>query len=102
MNRIFLSDGTNRWFDQSVATEYEEDTRFDGRNQISINTGSQWHHETVYRTSGGKWVLCEFSSYLDRPDRYGLLDSEDAAVWLARNGHKIPKSLTGYLPPLEI
>ena len=55
MRRQALTDGTGRWFDLDAAKRFDEATIWDGRNRISLATGSQWDHEALYRT--GQWPL---------------------------------------------
>lgn len=57
MNRIVLTDGSGRWFDGEKAQQWEEETYWNGNNHISKTTGSQWEHETLYRTKGEIYIL---------------------------------------------
>jgi hypothetical protein len=52
MSRIALTDGSGRWFSDTTAEYFKEDTYHDGRNWISKATGSQTEHEGLYRTKG--------------------------------------------------
>lgn len=61
MKRINVSDGT--WFNEETATEYPENTYWNGNNHISLATGSQWDHELLYCTKGGAWVLHRWSQW---------------------------------------
>lgn len=87
------------WFDADKATKYDEDTRFNGSNQISVNTGDQWLHEALYKTRSGKWVLNAWSQWQGGYDTYKQIDPDAAAIWLVKNGHdeaapkKVLKSL---------
>lgn len=84
MTRIALTDGTNRWFDADKAELIKEDTFWNGNNWISKATGSQWEHEALYRTRGGKWILNHSSSYQGVPESYTEINSREAAEWLAK------------------
>lgn len=86
MKRIPLGDG--KWFNPSTAKQYQEDTHHDGRNHISVNTGTQWDHQSLYRTKGGTYVLCEWSDWQGSIERYGIMDEKSADDWLVANGHK--------------
>lgn len=68
------------WFDLDAAERFIERTVHDGRNAISVNTGSQWYHETLYRTAKGRWVL-------RRVDAWEECSPKVAAAWLILNGH---------------
>ena len=80
MNRIPLTDGTGRWFDASKAEEWDEDTRWDGNNHISIATGSQWHHERLYRTAGGVWIMHSSSNNQGSKDEFDEISADAAAA----------------------
>jgi hypothetical protein len=73
------------WFDDSTGERFGEDTRWDGSNHISVNTGSQWDHEELYRTAGGRWVRHEWSQRQGAQDRYAFVSDEQAREWLIVN-----------------
>lgn len=85
MSRVSLTDGSKAWFNTDSAISFEEDTRCDGRNQISVPTGSQWHHEYLYYTKSGKWVKNEFSNYQGSLETYEQIDEQEAIDWLILN-----------------
>ena len=85
MARVALTDGSGSWFDDKAAILFKEDTNWDGRNQISVPTGSQWDHEYLYYTKSGKWVLNDFSNYQGSLDGYRQIDESDAIAWLIQN-----------------
>lgn len=86
--RIVLEDG--RWFALESARAFAEAREFDGRNMISLATGSQWDHETLYRTKGGRWVLNHWSQWQGSRETYAEISDEEAAAWLVRNQHTEP------------
>ena len=100
MKRITLPDG--RWFDESKARQWAEDTNWDGSNHISIATGSQWEHERLYRTASGNWVLHNWSQWQGTSPGYEIITDDAAARWLGRNGHAIPADLAEQFGELEI
>jgi hypothetical protein len=73
------------WFDRAKAEKFEEATRWDGNNHISIATGSQYDHEILYRTAGGRWVLHSWSQWEGRPERYQFTNADEAREWLLLN-----------------
>lgn len=81
-----LSDG--RWFDPAKATRYDEATRWDGNNHISLATGSQWEHQELYRTAGGRWVLHSWSQWQGSGESYEPIDETAAVAWLVANEHE--------------
>lgn len=101
MDRVTLGNG--RWFDVDSARCWGEDTNFDGNNFISVNTGSQWDHECLYRTPKGVWILHDWSQWQGSgPGSYDIISESDAAAWLVRNGKKIPKIAQSAVAALEI
>lgn len=73
------------WFDDEKAESFQEATWWDGNNHISIATGSQWDHEALYRTVGGRWVLRFWSQWQGRPETYRFLTDSEAETWLLKN-----------------
>lgn len=85
MSRVALTDGSKAWFDTKAAVLFKEDTNFDGRNQISVPTGSQWDHEWLYYTKSGKWVLNDWSQYQGSAEGYRQISEQEAIDWLVQN-----------------
>lgn len=89
-NVYAYSDDTDRprivgHFDRDKATEYPEDTRFDGSNLISLATGTQWEHEAVFRTAGGLWVMNWWSQWQGSQETWQYVEPEWVREWLLRN-----------------
>ena len=88
MRRMYLNDGTQAWFDCDQAEVFEEDLQSDGKNFISVATESQFEHENLYRTKGGKWVKNCWSQWQGSiGGNYGI-SLEDAVLWLDKNGYE--------------
>ncbi len=73
------------WFDDSAAEMFSEQKAWNGSNRISVHTGSQWNHEALYHTAGGRWVLHEWSNYVGARDSYRFVTDEQAHEWLLLN-----------------
>lgn len=86
--RVTLTDGSGRWFALDAAERFDEDVIWDGRNHVSRATGSQWDHEVLYRTAGGRWVLHRWSQWQGTLPSWTEIDNKAAARWLAINGHE--------------
>lgn len=86
MARTALTDGSGKWFDDDTAIHFKETLRFDGRNNISVHTDDQWHHEELYYTKGGKWVLYEWSNWQGSKPTYSLITEEEAIEWFVIDG----------------
>jgi hypothetical protein len=87
MGRIVLTDGSGRWFETSKAKSWEEATRWNGNNHISKATGSQWEHETLYRTAGGIYVIEHTSQWQGSTPTIEEVTASEAAAWLSTNEH---------------
>jgi hypothetical protein len=75
------------WFDRTAARAFEEDEWWDGSNYISVATDSQWEHEELYRTAGGRWVLHSWSQWQGTRPGWEFVSDEAARTWLLRNHH---------------
>lgn len=75
------------WFDADTATVFGEDTYFDGNNHISRATGSQWDHQALYRTKGGRYVLHSWSQWQGSVPTWQFLTDDQARDWLLANEH---------------
>jgi hypothetical protein len=102
MKRIVLTDGSGRWFDIDKAERFDEDTYWDGRNMISKATGSQWHHEVLYRTAGGKWILHRWSQWQGDRESWTEVTDDAAAAWLVTNGYEPHPACAREYEALEI
>ena len=98
--RQVLEDG--RYFDTTKAEKWEETRTFDGRNHVSDATGSQWEHERLYRTAGGKWVLYHWSQWQGSHETWTEIPNEDAARWLVRCGYDTHAACRAEYAALEL
>ncbi len=85
MERQALDNGN--WFDLDKATSWTEGRYFDGNNHISLATGTQWDHEKLFRTAGGRWILYGWSQWQGRRETWTEVSNADAARWLVKNEH---------------
>jgi hypothetical protein len=87
MGRITMrgDGGVLRWFDPDTATEIAEATDWDGHNQQSVHTGKHGHHQSLYRTKSGRWVLCAWSQWQGTLPHYEFIPDEAAREWLIVN-----------------
>lgn len=92
MSRYRMDDGTV--VDTANAKKsWEENTRWNGNNHISVATGSQWHHETLYRSRKGRYYIERTSQYQGSSPGAEWISKRAAAAWLAANDHEIPEDL---------
>jgi hypothetical protein len=80
--------------DTFLATDsWDEDTWFDGSNNVSKATGSNLDHEKLHVSSKGRYYVVSTSQWANKPDAARWLTPSEAAAWLFRNGHDLPDDL---------
>jgi len=100
--RQCLTDGTGRFFYPQKAERYDESVYFDGENVISRATGSQWDHETLYRTAGGRWILHSWSQRQGTPETWEEVDEATAVKWLVINRYEDVPEIEEEVASLEV
>ena len=81
MSRYRMDDGTV--VDTSNATQsWDEDTRWDGSNNISVATGGQWCHQTLYRSRKGRYYVEHTSQWQGSVPHVEWVSPQDATRWL--------------------
>ena len=85
-------------YDTATATRsWVEQTEFDGMNDISLATGSQWNHEKLHVTGNERFFVHWWSQWQGSRERLFPLTHVEAAEWLVRNQYELPASLVGVL-----
>lgn len=84
----------NKVFDTEKAkARWEEVLDFDGGNHISRVTGSQWNHETLYKSLQGRYYVVRSSDVQGSQDEMEILCPREAAAWLILSDHDLPEDL---------
>lgn len=73
------------WFDKDRATRIDEETTWNGNGHVSVHTHTQFMHQGLYRTAGGRWVLCRFSDWQGSQPTYEFVTDDEARSWLLVN-----------------
>jgi hypothetical protein len=76
-----------------ASANWEEDTRWNGNNHISVATASQFEHEKLYRSRKGRYYVEHTSQWQGSTPRAEWVSPEEAAQWLLANGHELPADL---------
>lgn len=76
-----------------AAWSWNEATRWDGNNHISVATGSQWNHQKLHRSRKGRYYLEHWSQWQGSTPRAEWISQHAAAAWLIANDHEIPHDL---------
>jgi len=80
----------------NAVRSWEEATRWDGSNHISKATGTQWDHETLYKSRKGRYYVEHTSQWQGSTPRAEWLSPEAATRWLLQNDHELPEDLEQY------
>lgn len=80
---------------ENASEHWEEATRWDGHNHISVATGSQWVHQALYRSRKGRYYIEHTSQWQGSFPSAEWVSNEEAARWLVANGEPLPKELAG-------
>lgn len=81
--------------------EYSEAMDWDGRNHIGRATGSQREHETLYKSSKGRWYIESYSDWQGSVPSARYISETEACAWLLKNDHKLPKDLLALQEEVE-
>lgn len=89
MTRINLTEegiATGLWFDpDKVLLFIDESTYWNGSNQISRSTGSQFEHEGIYFTKSKQFVIYKHSDYQGSPSVFEKIDTDEVVAFIIRN-----------------
>ena len=92
MSTYKMDDGTVIDTDKAQQ-HWDEDTNWDGSNHISKATGSQWNHQTLYKSRKGRYYVEHTSQWQGSRPHVEWVSNEEAARWLLNNEHELPTDL---------
>jgi hypothetical protein len=95
-----MEDGTIVDTDKAQ-THWDEDTYWNGHNHISKATGSQWAHETLYKSRKGRYYTEHLSAYHQGQGHVEWLSPQEAARWLLHMEYELPDDLKQYADEIE-
>ena len=95
MSKYTMDNGAVVDTDNATAS-WPEATRWNGNNHVSRATGSQWEHETLYKSAKGRYWIESTSQWQGSLPRAFFVSNEDAARWLLGNEHELPGDLREY------
>jgi hypothetical protein len=73
---------------ENATAEYSEGRFHDGNNWISLATGTQWNHQTLYRSRKGRYYVVNSSQWQGSREFAEWVSNEEAARWLLLNRPK--------------
>jgi hypothetical protein len=95
MARYRMDDGSVIDTDKA-SQSWGEDTYFDGHNQVSRATGTQWDHQALYRSRKGRYYVEHWSQWQGSKAHVEYVSPEEAARWLLCQGKELPEDLAKY------
>jgi hypothetical protein len=95
MSRFKLEEGAIVDTDRA-AKQWDEASFWDGRNHISKATGDQFTHETLYKSSKGRYYIVHSSQWQGSRDSAEEISQIDAVTWLLQNEHDLPEDLASF------
>jgi hypothetical protein len=72
---------------------WDQDTFWNGNNNIGVATRSQWIDEKLYLSSKGRYYTVTSPRISGQTNSAEYLTDEEAAAWLIANGHETPDEL---------
>lgn len=78
---------------KNAVKHWDEDTFHDGHNHISVATGSQWNHQTLYKSRKGRYYIVSTSQWQGSRDHCEWVSNHEAARWLLANNEALPDDL---------
>lgn len=85
---------------EKCSARWDERTVFDGRNHISVPTGSQWEHQELFRSKRGRYYIVHSSDWQGARAHAEFVSPQEACRWLLENsygGKEIPADLVEYI-----
>lgn len=92
MSKYRMDDGTIVDTDKAQQ-HWGEASDWNGSNHISRATGSQWHHQTLYKSRKGRYYIEHTSQWQGAREHVEWVSNEEAARWLLHNDHELPEDL---------
>jgi hypothetical protein len=86
---------------KNAVQSWEEDTRWNGSNHISIPTGSQFAHQKLHKTRRGRYWLEHWSDWQGSTPHAEWVSEQEAARWLLLNGKDLPDDLERFRDEIE-
>lgn len=100
MDRYRMPDGTIVRPSNAIKT-WEEDTRWDGNNHVSVHTTDKFVHQQLYKTRKGRYWLEHRSQWQGATPHAEWISEQEATRWLLLNNSKLPEDLEGLREEVE-
>ena len=91
-----MDDGTMVHTKDAVAV-WDEETDWHGSNQVSRATGTQWTHETLYKSRLGHYYIVQTSQWQGTMAHAHYISALAATTWLLHMEYDIPEDLQAFV-----
>ena len=85
----------------SASNTWEEETYWDGNNNCSQATHSQWGHQQLYRSRKGRYYIESWSNWQGSVPRAEWVSHQEATRWLLEQEIELPEELEQYRDSIE-
>jgi len=92
MTTYRMQDGTIVKTENAIL-DWKEEKDWNGNNWISRATGSQWEHETLYKTRKARYWLEHTSQWQGHGAHAEFVSEHEAVRWLLANEYDLPEDL---------
>ena len=86
---------------ENARKSWEEKSRFDGHNLISVNTGSQWDHQALHCSRKGRYWVESWSQWQGSTPSAEWISEREAAKWMILNGENLPQDFAKFADEVE-
>lgn len=100
MDRYKMPDGTIVRPSNAIMT-WEEDTRWDGNNHVSVHTSDEFAHQKLYKTRKGRYWLEHRSQWQGSTPHAEWISEREATRWLLLNNSELPEDLEQFREETE-
>lgn len=92
MSKYKMNDGSIVDTDLSIEI-WVETTIFTGNSHVSVNTGSEHKHETLYKSAKGRYYIEKTSDWQGSIPSAKFITPLEAAKWIILNEEELPEDL---------
>lgn len=78
---------------ENAQRHWKEATRWNGNNHISVASGSEFEHQTLYKSRKGRYYIEYTSQWQGATPSVEWVSNEEATRWLLANDHELPEDL---------
>ena len=78
---------------ENASLSWDEGTRWNGNNHVSIATGSPWDHQRLHRSRKGRYWIEGWSQWQGSIPYAEWIGERAAVSWLLANDHELPDDL---------